>query len=335
MRSFILLVFVFISLHASAIKDSKEVINVNATKIQVIDLYDSYENIGSTRALPSKDFFATIGGSVDYIIPSDKTKVKANDIIMQINKDYAENYKNEANLAYQNALNLLNDAQKLYDRNFTSQSDVDSKKLEALMAAKNLQLMKDRYNDLVIKAPFDGNIGAISYQVGDSVNVGDYLFSIIGSDDKEFVFALPEKLLGKINDTSEILIYKINKDDSVKADITNISPYLIPKANNFTIIANIKNAPYFPHNSIVRAKIIYNKHEALAIPESSLLQNENGYFLFLVTDDNKAKKVYVKTYSRIDDMIEVASPEIKEGDLIVTKGLNKLLDGSMVNITQE
>jgi RND family efflux transporter MFP subunit len=330
---FLFLIINSFSIYAIPQKD--EAINVNVTKVNLMELYDSYEYVGNCRASLSRDFFATQPGTIDFIIPYSRSKVQINDVIMKINQNYAQSYKNATNLAYQNSLNLLEDAKKLYEKKFISQSELDSKKLDILNATKNLQIMQDQYDDLIIKAPFDGDVGAITYQVGDKVNVGDYLFSIVGSEDKKFIFQLPEFLFGKINDDSEIYISKNKQDTYVKAEITNISPYLIPKSNNFVVTAAIKQANYFPHNSIVRAKIILNKHKALAIPESSLLQNENGYFLFLVTSEKKqVKRIYVKTFSRLDNLIEIESAEIKGGDLILNKGLNKVLDGSLVNIIE-
>lgn len=311
-----------------------ETIGVKVEKLKSIELYDSYEYIGIAKASPSKDFYAHQAGVIDFIIPSDKDKVKNGDVLIQINKNYAESYRKETELAYQNAKDLLNDAEKLYNKNYTSEADFNNKKLSALTASKNLKLMQTIYDDLIIKAPFDGLVGAIPNQIGDNITIGDYLFSVIGSADKEFIFQLPEVLLSKVDLDTEIFVSIQDQDKYFQAKITNISPYLNPKANNFTTKATLKDAPQFPHNSLVRGKILLNKHQGLAVKETSILQNENGHFIFLVTKEKKVKKIYVKTLSRLDDFIEIESKEIKEGDLIVTNGLNKILDGSLVNIIE-
>ena len=75
----------------------------------------------------------------------------------------------------------------------------------------------------------------------------------------------------------------------------------------------------------------FDFHKGLAVNENSILRSDKGSYIYLVKD-NKIKKQYVDTHTRTAEMIEIVSNEINEGDLVVIEGLNKISDGSSVNI---
>ena len=87
------------------------------------------------------------------------------------------------------------------------------------------------------------------------------------------------------------------------------------------------------HNSVVFAQLIVNKHKALVVPESVVLQNETGAFVYLISED-KAKQVYVKTASRLNNFIEISGDNISEGSVVVSQGLNKLYDGATIKVIE-
>jgi multidrug efflux pump subunit AcrA (membrane-fusion protein) len=61
-----------------------------------------------------------------------------------------------------------------------------------------------------------------------------------------------------------------------------------------------------------------------------VLKNNRGDFVYAVTPENKVKQVFVTLGVRTNNMIELLSNELKEGDLIVLDGLTKVHDGAEV-----
>ena len=84
------------------------------------------------------------------------------------------------------------------------------------------------------------------------------------------------------------------------------------------------------HGAFVETDIIFNKHQALALPEKAVLKNNQGDFVYVITSENKVKQVFVTLGVRTNNMIELLSDELKEGDMIVLDGLTKVYDGAEV-----
>ena len=81
--------------------------------------------------------------------------------------------------------------------------------------------------------------------------------------------------------------------------------------------------------------MIFDQHNAAAIPEKILLKNNQGNFVYKITEDNKSQQVYIITGARTDNMIEVLSGEIQAGDSLVLSGLTKVYDGATIEIINE
>jgi hypothetical protein len=50
----------------------------------------------------------------------------------------------------------------------------------------------------------------------------------------------------------------------------------------------------------------------------------------MLYEDGKAKKVNVEITGRLDDQLEIASPELKGGEQLIIAGQSNLPDGALV-----
>lgn len=63
------------------------------------------------------------------------------------------------------------------------------------------------------------------------------------------------------------------------------------------------------------------------------LVGSNERYVF-INKGGVAKRVTVDLGQRFDDMVELVSPELAEGDELVTLGQAKLVDGSKLNVVK-
>jgi RND family efflux transporter MFP subunit len=85
----------------------------------------------------------------------------------------------------------------------------------------------------------------------------------------------------------------------------------------------------------VRVSMDLGEVETFVVPSNTVMQQEgtNQRFLFL-DKDNVANRIEVALGQRFDDMIEIVSSEIKEGDKLVCEGQAKLINGDKI-VTKE
>jgi multidrug efflux pump subunit AcrA (membrane-fusion protein) len=72
------------------------------------------------------------------------------------------------------------------------------------------------------------------------------------------------------------------------------------------------------------------------VPYQTILKlvGSNERYVYL-EKDGKAERVFVQTGQRFDDMIEIISDEINEGDRLVSVGQAKLVDGVKLNVVKQ
>ena len=85
-----------------------------------------------------------------------------------------------------------------------------------------------------------------------------------------------------------------------------------------------------------RVVLELGKVKALVVPALAVLkmQGSNERYIFL-EKDGTAKRIIVTLGKRFDDLVEVESSELHEGDHLIIYGQARLLDGMRVQIATE
>ncbi|RKZ97978.1 MAG: efflux transporter periplasmic adaptor subunit, partial [Gammaproteobacteria bacterium] len=85
-----------------------------------------------------------------------------------------------------------------------------------------------------------------------------------------------------------------------------------------------------------RVSLKLGQREALIVPAIAVLQQPGTNERYVMIHDNgTARKVAVKIMNRMDDQLEIASPELKEGEEIVLVGQANLKNGAPVKVVVE
>ncbi|AFE49157.1 efflux RND transporter periplasmic adaptor subunit [Rickettsia prowazekii] len=327
----IILITLLISLSTIAHKKEEEkIIDVKATKIQIAKLYDVFNIVGQCQNDNSRDYYANTTGVVEKVSAQQGKIVKKGDILLVIDQNIAETTKSRASALLDIRQEDYNRKEALFAKKFVSNEAYKMSKSALEDAKLNYSKALKIYNDMIITAPYSGKIGVIKYMVGDEVKIGDYLFSITGTENEQSIFIeLPESLSEKVRVNTEVLI-----EGKIKSTIDTVSHYL-SENGTFTAKIILPVGTKILHNSFVDVKLIINPHQNLTIPESCIQRNNQGHFIYKIIDGNTVKQVYVQIGTRTEGRIEITSNDIKEGDLVVIEGMTKIDDGSKVKIFDE
>lgn len=310
-----------------------ESVNVVSTKIISYDFYEQFTAVGQCKLEKSKTYYAKVDGTINSISIIQGKNVSKGDILVTIDSAIAKAQKSKAEAAFDSAKSIYERDLSLLTKKIISKEVSDKSKVALEIARADLANANNTYNNMIITAPFNGYVGVVHARIGDDVKMGDYLFSLIANGNKTIFVELPETLFGKIDKNSEIFVIDA-ENNKARGSVLAVSNYL---NDNGTITAKLA-FPYetkIMHGSYVEARIIFNKHKSPAIPEKTILKNNKGNFVYAISEDNTVKQVYIETGTRTDDMIEIISDELKEGDLIVLDGLTKVYEGVQVQIIEE
>ena len=335
MKKFLLLTLLLLVFQQTTLASThpQQKVNIIPEKLTTAEFYEKYTAIGQAKLANSKDYFAKVKGKVDFISNMQAAKIAKGDIVIIIDKEIAEKLKSQAEANLYLAESTHNRNLSLLRKNIINIEEINKSKASLEQARSEYAKALKTYDDMVIKAMEDGYVGVIRANIADEVKEGDYLFSLITKSDFYIFVELPEILRGRIL-TSDAVSAHGTSDEIIPGKILAISDYL---SNNGTITAKFE-FPYSDnllHGAFVETDIIFNKHQALALPEKAVLKNNQGDFVYVITPENKVKQVFVTLGVRTNNMIELLSNELKEGDMIVLDGLTKVYDGAEVVVNSK
>lgn len=340
---------------------------VTVKKVKSKKVQPSHTYVGETVAKSKVKLRARIKGFLEHQNFNDGDYVKEGRLLFSIEK---EQYKAEVNTAksnlkeaqaeFENAKSNFNryqflSKQKAVPEKRFQEARKNKKVAKAKILRYKAQLRKVKrelsYTD--IHAPFDGKIGLAEYTVGNIVSSSSKpLATIVKLDPIKVSFHVSE---------SEVLdflqnLHKTKKDNNLTTEDIKSKEYVIPKlilSNNsmypykgdIVFIDNkvdpqtgtIKMQALFPNpnytllpGAFVRIKLLRKKKiETLLVPQKSLLKEQAGTYVFIVNKDNKVEKRSIKIGDIYNKDVSVKKG-LKQGELVITEGLQKVKRGSKV-----
>lgn len=198
----------------------------------------------------------------------------------------------------------------------------------SLAALRELGLEKSHE---VLKAPMDGIITQLNITQGQRVQA-EMTAMLIASEDKLIarLGVEPEDLTYVVPGLPVTISSVFEPDYQAKTTVREVHAMINPDTHLVDVLAAI---PYEQVDHLVlggkmTAEIELAAHDGLVVPRSAVIKNENGNFIFLLSD-GKARQVTIDKGIDTPDLIEIKG-KVKEGDIVITSGNYELKDGMMV-----
>ena len=190
----------------------------------------------------------------------------------------------DANLAQAN----LDRALKLVSRGFVSKADVDR-----LTATRELQARNARLN---IYAPTGGLILTRSVEPGQIVGAGSQpVFTIAKGGEMEMLARLSEEDLAKISVGTPVTVTPVGLDRSFTGQVWQIKPTIDPQTRQGAARVALSYAPGLRPGGFASAVINSGTVVAPMLPESAVMSDDKGNFVYIVGRDDKVLRRDVTT----------------------------------------
>ena len=128
----------------------------------------------------------------------------------------------------------------------------------------------------------------------------------------------------------------VYKDQKFTGTVYRISPTINSGSRSFiTELELPNNSDKLKPGMFVRVAMDLGEVETFVVPANTILVQEgtNLRFLFLMKN-NLAERIEVQLGKRFDDKIEIISESIKEGDMLVTEGQARLINGDKTELVK-
>ena len=207
--------------------------------------------------------------------------------------------KADANLAQAN----LDRALQLIARGFVSKADVD--RLTAVrdaavarvkVAEAQLREQRARNDRLNVYAPSSGYVLQRNVEPGQTVGAGSApLFTIASGGEMEMLAQLSEEQLAGLSVGTAATIIPTGSKNEFSGQVWQLSPVIDQATRQGTARIALRFAPELRPGGFATARLNSGSFTATVLPESAVLADTKGSFVYVVSKDNKAVRRGVTT----------------------------------------
>lgn len=292
---------------------------------------DTIAAVGSIEANERVEIKPEVSGLIQLIGFKEGERVKkgAKLFALDSRKEIAQvaQVKAEEELARQNAER----AKQLAGTRAISQQEVDQLASQVDVRRATRQLEEERLADRVIYAPFDSVAGPRMVSLGQFVNMGTTLVTLVDLDKVKITFRIPERQLSFVKLGQEARVKVGAYPDKVftgKVDLINPEIDATTRTAEIRLMAPNAEGLLKP-GMFARVELVTGRREdGLVIPESALVAGLENFSVYVITGD-VARVQPVKLGVRMPGKVEIASGLMATQEIVVS-GTQKLVDGTKV-----
>ncbi len=205
----------------------------------------------------------------------------------------------DANLAQAN----LDRALQLVARGFVSKADVDrltatrdAAVARVKVAEAQLREQRARNQRLDVLAPATGYVLSRNVEPGQTVGAGTQaLFTIASGGEMEMLAQVSEEQLAKLSVGTVATVVPTGTEQSFTGQVWQLAPTIDQTTRQGTARIALAFAPGLRPGGFATAKINSGSFTATVLPESAVLADAKGSFVYIVGPDNKTVRRPVKT----------------------------------------
>ncbi len=223
--------------------------------------------------------------------------------------------------------------EKLAKSNLTSKELVIRAKTQVALDQAEYNLQKKRLSYTQIKAPWNGVISERLVEPGDVLPLHTHFMSLMDNNSLLVKIPLSELYLSKIHlgDTVTYQLDALGKQ-SWSGNIFRIYPQVNAQTRKGLIEVKLHPVPDNARpGQLARITLSTASEAVLVIPIAAIRYDQQGAYVFTVQTDNTIKRQNIVTGKKYPQKIEVLSG-LKDGDILVKKGLFGLRSGKKVNV---
>lgn len=250
---------------------------VEAVTIQPQPLASGLQTVGSLRADESVVVRPEVAGRIQRIHFQEGGRVSAGQPLFTLDGSIARAELNEATANLKNSQSAATRAGQLVDDKLIARADYDTTRAALGVDQARAASARTALSKMTLRAPFSGQIGLREVSVGEFVNVGQDLVTLVRVDPIEVDFAVPETALSQIRNGQKIQVtVDAFPGDVFGGKVVAIAPVVDLDSRSIKLRAQIANPDGRLHPGQF-AKLQLQPRggdaPALLVPEQALMQS--------------------------------------------------------------
>jgi HlyD family secretion protein len=208
----------------------------------------------------------------------------------------------------------LDRALSLVSRGFVSKADVDRKRAtrdaanaRVRVAQAQLAESRARIGRLDVRAPASGLVLDRTVEIGQIVGPGSgALFRIAEGGQMELRAKLAQQDLERLSVGVPAVVTPVGSAKAFKGSIWQISPIIDPQNRQGEARIAVPYSPELRPGGFAAAQITAGSVDAPLLPDSAVLNDDNGSYVYLINGENKVERRNVKVGTVTDKGVVIA-----------------------------
>lgn len=304
--------------------------------------FDHYFKVNaSVEAIQEAMISPETNGQIREIPVRKGQRVRKGQVLARLNTSVIENNIAEVKTSLQLAQTVYNRQKSLWEQEIGSE-------IQYLEARNNYESLQSRLKSLesqldmaIMRAPFDGIVDEIFAKEGELAMPGSMVMQILNLRNLYVNADVSESFLPMIDPSDKVILrFSAYPDYEEEVPVHRMGNVINPENRTFRLQLRINNPQEkFKPNMVATMSIkSYTADDALVVPSILIKQDTQGHYLY-VADENEegdltAQKVYIERGLSGEGRTMIKSG-IKQGDLLINQGHNRVNDGALIAISEE
>lgn len=214
-----------------------------------------------------------------------------------------------------------------------TESDRDVAESDLRVAELRIKQLDDQLARAKVVAPFNGVVIDRVRREGEDISRGTMIARMMDTENLEVRVFVPLKYAKRVTvgQSLEIFGYETRYPGEIRA----VVPSADMRSQTFEVrvdLPTMSQQEWTPGQLVSVAVPIRNAKQTLAIPRDALILRQDGTYVFVVDQDNKAQKVAITVGDSEGNLVAVDG-NLKPGDQVAIRGAESLREGQSVRIT--
>lgn len=335
-----------------AVAPPPEIRPVRTVVVAAKPIDDDRQAVGEIRPRQESDIGFQVGGKIISRAVDVGVSVKAGDLLARLDEQDFQNKLRSAKSDVVSADAVLLEAQatearqvELVDKGVTTRANYDAAvknrrsaeaQLEAARAA--LDLAKDQLAYTELKADFDGIVTAVAAEPGQVVSAGQTVIKLAKPDQVDAVFNVAEAAFRdrKAGEKPAVVVSLLSSP-SIVADgvVREVSPVADPATRTYQVKVTLDNPPTaMRFGASVLGRLKATTAPVVVLPGSALFDQGGKPAVWVYDKASSTVTLHPVQVDRFETDRVVVSQGLKDGDVVVTAGVNRLREGQKVRLAE-
>lgn len=308
-------------------------IPVTVSRVEEGDVSQQLIKTGNLIPFKEAAISATTAGRVTNVNFNLGTQVSQGAVLVQVDNKLKELSLEATQLTISKLKRDVDRYNTLLAGNATTELQVNEVKYNYENAINQAEQIKKQLLDATVKAPISGRIVKKDIEVGEFINAGAVLGTVLD------VSRLKAEVLVNESDVYQLRVgqsVRVSSDIFPNRILSGTISYISPQGNsehNYPVEVTVSNSLGLKAGTFVNVDFSQKSNQkALQIPRLALVESLKNPYVYVVSN-NVAQQRIVKIGRELGDKIEVLSG-LSAGDTVVVTGQLNLSEGKPVQITK-